>query len=407
MTNILRKKISTLFVVLLGAVWLLGIGAFNWMNYMNELSDLRMTLRAEIREIGWKKFLKNKGEDEDFSSEEWDYCVCRLRKDGTAEILSNHFPGLSEKEILKYADKIFNGWKIDDKKIVFRKLTYVCKLSRTYGTCAILVSTEEAVHRAMPLAAMSAAAAVLGICILAIVARAFSGWLVRPVEASIRSEKKFMSNASHELKTPLSVIRTNVELLSEEIGENKHLQYIRMETERMVSLVSSMLTLVRLDAQYTEQRFEKFLLDEALLNVVYPMESVAYEKKIRMEIHVEEGMWFVGDEEQLQSVMSILLDNAISYTPQGGSIEICADIRSRKFHLTVLNTGEPIPEEQMERLFERFYRRDEARENSSEHLGLGLSIAKTIVEKHHGKIQAESTGGKNIFRVVLPLGKKL
>ena len=215
-----------------------------------------------------------------------------------------------------------------------------------------------------------------------------------------------MTNASHELKTPLTVIRTNIELLSDEIGDNKHLQYIEMETERMVTLINNMLTLVRLDAHYAEQTFQQFRLDESLLNVIYPMESVAYEKKIHMNVQIDEPMWFIGNENQLQSLMSILLDNAISYTPEDGRIEISACIRSRKLRLIVSNTGEPIPARQQEKLFERFYRQDEARESASNHLGLGLSIAKSIVVKHHGKIGVKSTGRKNVFHVTLPCAKK-
>ncbi len=404
MIKTLRKKISIIFASLLGAVWVLIIVLFNWSNYKGQLRELRSGVRSEIRENGWNNFLRSGGEDEAFDFDCLEYCVVQLKKDGTVSVMANHFPSIPEERLMEYiARQRENNWKLDDG---FSKITYISKFKKRYGRCLVLISTKPAVRAEMKLAAVSLFVAGAGMFLLIIAIKYLSGWLVRPVEESIQSEKKFMSNASHELKTPLTVIRTNIELLSDEIGENKHLQYIGMETERMVSLVNSMLTLARLDAHYPQQNIQKFQLDEALLNVIYPMESVAYEKKIKMDIQVEEGMRFTGDEEQIQSVMSILLDNAISYTSEGGSIEISAKIHSRKFYLIVANTGDPISEELKEKMFERFYRQDEARESTSEHLGLGLSIAQSIVEKHHGKIRVESAGGMNIFRVVLPVVKR-
>lgn len=404
MIKTLRKKISIIFASLLGAIWVLIIVLFNWSNYKGQLRELRSSVRLEIKESGWNKFLKTGGEDEAFDLKDLEYCVVQLKEDGTVSVLANHFPSIPEESLTGYiVEQRKNNWTLDDG---FSKITYISKFKKKYGKCLVLISTKPALRAEMKLAAVSLVIAVAGIFVLIAAVKYLSGWLVRPVEESIQSEKKFMSNASHELKTPLTVIRTNIELLSDEIGGNKHLQYIGMETERMVSLVNKMLTLVRLDAHYTEQKFQKFRLDEALLNVIYPMESVAYEKNIRMDIQVEEGMGFTGNEEQIQSVMSILLDNAISYTSEGGSIEISAKIHSRKFYLIVANTGDPIPAELKDKMFERFYRQDEARESTSEHLGLGLSIAKSIVEKHHGKIRVESAGGMNIFHVVLPVVKK-
>lgn len=405
MIKTLRKKISIIFASLLGAVWILVIVIFNWMNYKSRLAEYRSDVRSEIREMGWENFIQANGEAEEFNLEGLEYCVIQLKAEGMLPVLVNHFPGIPEEELVEYVEqKRENNWQPEEG---FSRITFISIHLKNHGRYWVLISTAPVVRGAMQVAAVSFIIAGMGIFILVLVTRKLSGWLVRPVEESIQSEKKFMSNASHELKTPLTVISTNIELLSDEIGENKHLQYISMETKRLVSLVNKMLTLARLDTHYTEHKSEKFRVDEALLNVIYPMESVAYEKKIGMDINVQEGLWFTGNEEQIQSLMSILLDNAISYTSEGGSIEIDADIHSHKFHLTIANTGDPIPVEQREKLFERFYRQDEARESSSNHLGLGLSIAESIVVKHHGKIRAESAGGKNIFRVILPVGKKI
>ena len=214
-----------------------------------------------------------------------------------------------------------------------------------------------------------------------------------------------MSNASHELKTPLTVISTNAQLLSEEIGDNRHLQYIRQETDQMIAMVNKMLTLMRLDVPMEQTVFQRFRVDEVLLDVIFPMESVAYEKKLTMDADIEDGMELTGDAEQIRKLMTILLDNAICYTPEGGVIRIQASVRARRFHLRVSNTGEEIPKEQQEKLFERFYRADEARVSDGSHFGLGLSIAGSIVSNHHGRIWVESHDGQNVFQVILPAGR--
>ena len=173
----------------------------------------------------------------------------------------------------------------------------------------------------------------------------------------------------------------------------------------MIAMVNKMLTLMRLDTPMERTEYRKICVDESLLDVIYPMESVAYEKKLTMDIDIQDQMYMIGDEDQIKNLMSILLDNAISYTPEGGVITIHASLRSRKFFLRVSNSGEPIPKEQQEKLFERFFRADEARVSEGNHFGLGLSIAGSIVANHHGKIWVESHDGQNIFQVVLPAGK--
>ena len=227
--------------------------------------------------------------------------------------------------------------------------------------------------------------------------------MVKPIEDMIRSEKTFISNASHELKTPLAVISANTELLTSELAvDNKHLLYIQQETSRMISLVQKLLTLTRLDAPQYKESHSVFSVDEALFDIIYPMESVAYEKELSLETDIQENMKIDGNKEHIQTLISILLNNAISYTPKHGSIYIHAHVQNRKFYLSVANTGEPISNEIRDKLFERFFRADNVREDNG-HFGLGLSIAKSIVHNHSGKISVDRSGNENIFSVTLPV----
>lgn len=394
----LQKNLCILLVLLMGAAFLGGLVFLNWRNYKENLRELKEEVRLEIQDSKWTEFIESKGECTDLDGVE--YCILRVDRKQKATIYADYFPSMEDEELLDYGRQMAEHWKYGSELV---KVAAIFKHHRKLGSYIVLISGQPALRASMPLMVGSTIVAVLGILILILVAKTFSNWLIKPVEEMVNSEKKFMSNASHELKTPITVISANTQLLAKEIGDNKHLQYIEMETERMTALVNKMLTLTRLDAPFVDISRRKIQVDEVLLDVIYPMESIAYEKKLCMDVQIQKNMQIIADEEQIKSLMSILLDNAISYTPEGGGICIEANIRARKFCLRVTNHGEPIAEEEKEKLFERFYRRDEAREESGSHFGLGLSIAGSIVANHHGRISVESTGGKNTFQVVLPV----
>jgi signal transduction histidine kinase len=401
MTQGLRKKISVLLLFFLGVMLIGVLAAINWNNYTRELEGLKNDVRQTIREDGWNNFIETYGEEIDLGDTQ--YCIFAVDDDKNVSIYSNHFPDMSEEKLMSYGQKLARHWKGTRD---YWGVTYIYKRTKKLGGYIILLSGDEALEDALPVMVGSAVAGILGLFVLWLASRKLSRWMVQPIEEMLDSEKTFMSNASHELKTPLTVIRANAELLSGEIGENQHLQYIQQETDRMIALVGKMLTLVRLDASGIGQVQQPYCVDEALLDVIYPMESVAYEKKIRIQTDIMPDMQMTGDAEQMKSLMSILLDNAISYTDEGGQIRIVAGLHGGKFQLSVANTGETIPLEQREKLFERFFRQDEARGDSEQHFGLGLSIAGRIVETWNGKIWVESKNGENIFYVTLPKSHK-
>jgi signal transduction histidine kinase len=398
----LRKKISGLLLFFLGVMLISTLAAFNWNHYTQKLAELKSDVYRTIRVDGWKNYIETYGEEVDLG--ETQYCIFAVDDDKNVSIYSNHFPDMSEDKLMAYGQRLAQHWKGTED---YWGITYIYVGTKKLGHYIVLLSGAEALEASLPVMAGSVIAGILGLFMLWLASRKLSRWMVQPIEEMIEGEKLFMSNASHELKTPLTVIRANAELLSGEIGENQHLQYIQQETDRMIALVGKMLTLVRLDAPGIGQVQQTYRVDEALLDVIYPMESVAYEKKLRIQTDIMPDMQMTGDAEQMKSVMSILLDNAISYTGEGGQIRVAASLHGGKFQLSVANTGEAIPPEQRERLFERFFRQDEARGDSAEqHFGLGLSIAGRIVENWHGKIWAESKNGENIFYVTLPKSHK-
>ncbi|MBQ7474500.1 MAG: HAMP domain-containing histidine kinase [Clostridia bacterium] len=228
-----------------------------------------------------------------------------------------------------------------------------------------------------------------------------SSRIIKPLEENDKRQKRFVSDAGHELKTPISVISANTEILSRE-GDSEWLSNIRYETERMGTLVRDLLRLSRAgDAARVSGTVD---LSRVVVGEELPFESVAFEKGKTLTAEIGDGITVEGDESQLKQLTAILIDNAISHgTDDAVAVTLRAEHRSAV--LTVENGGDEIPREERTRLFERFYRADEAR-TDGDHFGLGLAIAKAIVEAHRGTISVDCRDGRVIFTVTIPLSHK-
>lgn len=231
-----------------------------------------------------------------------------------------------------------------------------------------------------------------------------SWWATRPVEQAWRQQRQFLSDASHELKTPLTVILSNAEMLDTASLEDRPARWadnIRSEARRMKTLVEEMLTLARADSMAPAAVFGQASLSEAAEDCALAFDPVAFEAGKPLEYCLAENICVLGDGEKLRRLVSILLDNAIKYGAPGGTVTLTLERRERQAVLTVSNPGE-IPEEELPRLFQRFYRADVSRGEQSG-FGLGLSIADAIAREHKGALRAESGGGLTRFVFLLPL----
>ena len=217
--------------------------------------------------------------------------------------------------------------------------------------------------------------------------------MVRPVEDAFTRQKQFVSDASHELKTPLAVISANAEVLEQEIGENEYLGYIRSEVRRTDTLVNSLLALARMDNGSADTVLKPFDLSRALLDVVLPFESTVFEAGKTLETDIPEGIGCTGSEEQIKQLAVILLSNALKYSDEGGRIEVSLKVRGKQRELRVFNTGTAISPEDREHIFDRFWRADPAHGRETGGHGLGLAIARTIADAHRGKISVDSREG--------------
>ena len=226
--------------------------------------------------------------------------------------------------------------------------------------------------------------------------------IIRPLEENDLRQKRFISDASHELKTPVAVIGVNAEMLSGEIGENEWLANIRYENERMEGLVRQLLDLSR--AENAEVPMEPVDFSRLVTGEVLAFETLAFDSGKTIRSDIEEGIRLTGNPTQLTQLASILLDNAVRHAA-GSEVSLSLKRQGHAAVLTAVNDGDEIPPEKLAHLFDRFYRADEARTDDGHHYGLGLSIAKAIAEKHGGSITASCGGGKVRFTVSVPMKK--
>ncbi len=232
-------------------------------------------------------------------------------------------------------------------------------------------------------------------------------WATKPVETALRQQRQFLSDASHELKTPLTVILSNAELLSGAALEPRPARWadnIHSEAGQMKTLVEEMLTLARADNMPRTAVHTAQSLTDIVTDTVLSFEPVAFEAGKTLTSQIADGVEVEGDGDKLRRLAGVLLDNAVKYADEGTTVEVTLEKADRRARLTVINRCAPIPPEQLRRLFERFYRADASRGEKSG-FGLGLPIAASIVEEHKGTIKAESDALSTRFIVTLPLKK--
>lgn len=268
-------------------------------------------------------------------------------------------------------------------------------------TMVVFIDRSRELAGIKTLAVASVSMSILGLLAVFILVVIFSKKVFRPVVVSYEKQKQFITDASHELKTPLTIISANVEVLEMESAENTWTKSIKNQIARLTTLVEQMVTLSRMDESNTLQDAGDFVLTDAVRETVELFCASAETKGIRLAIDAEGDGIYHGDEKLIRQMVSLLVDNAVKYTPQKGIIEVRLTPKGKHYQLMVRNTAEELPQGNLDILFERFYRLDSSRSSKTGGSGIGLSIVKSIVEAHKGKISASSADGKSLQIMVI------
>lgn len=225
--------------------------------------------------------------------------------------------------------------------------------------------------------------------------------IVRPVAESYEKQKQFITDAGHELKTPMTIISADVELAEMECGDNQWLADIRRQTERLTGLTNDLIYLSRMEEEQPPLQIIEFPLSDVAEEMTMSFLAPAKSQEKELTIHIQPMLSCNGDEKAIRQLISILLDNALKYSPAGGQLELCLQKQGRNILLRVSNTtSRPVDEDKLTHLFDRFYRSDQSRNSQTGGYGLGLSIARSIVLAHKGKIRAESPDGMSLSVIV-------
>ena len=225
----------------------------------------------------------------------------------------------------------------------------------------------------------------------------FSGRIVRPIAESYEKQKRFITDAGHELKTPITIIRADADVLRSELEEdNEWITDIRRQTNRLAELTSDLIYLSRMEEENASLQMQDFSLSELVDETAQSFQALALTKGKTFHASIEPDLTVTGDEKALAKLVSILLDNAMKYSPEGGTVELALDRGGKGARLVVKNSSLPMEKGSADRLFERFTREDRSRNSESGGFGLGLAIAKAVTEAHKGRIRAESEDGASL-----------
>ena len=266
------------------------------------------------------------------------------------------------------------------------------------------------------LAATLAVVEVAALAVFFVISLFFSRWALRPVARAWTQQRRFVADASHDLKTPLTVILANTSIALEHpersvASQSQWLESTQHEAEAMQGLVGDLLTLAKMDEEEAAAQsgaarpaFEEVDLSDVLEGEALQFESVAFERGVKLESQVEPGIKLRGNEQRLRRLAGTLIDNACKYVDDGGAVNVSLSRSGKQAKLVVRNTGAPISPEDLPHVFDRFYRADKARTGGAGGHGLGLAIARAIAEEHGGTLTASSTQAEGtVFTATLPL----
>ncbi len=390
MVNNLRIKfviVTTSLMVIVFAVFFTANTLYN--NYWNDVEIADM-----LDWIAYSGVFAGDEPDYDngniFTMMEEERPIIGIKVNADGEIISSKTIGakkdyLGDNQNIE-RDIIIKMLKFGDKKLKIGGYYYSYNKLADDQILLIIMDNSISGFQFLQIAGITALIA-LGILVLIGITFYLSKFVTEPAKQSLVREKRFISDASHELKTPLGAISINAQVLQMDNKDNLYLKNIISESERMGRLIEHLLMLSKLDETETVD-FINISVSAICEEMALTYESVAFEKHINFIYEVDENIQISGNEDEIRQLLAILIDNALKNVNEKGKIYLKCKREQNKAYIEVVNTGHGIEPEDLEHIFERFYTTDKSRNRGS--FGLGLSIAKAIVERHGGTIEVKS-----------------
>ncbi len=390
----LKNKIFLVLFSMLTIFVLMILIIYNVILYINEFNGLKESVDT-IESITSRPFYQTDFYDKELLFMDLDVYIIRFDSDMNITSVYNYSDDDLTSEDIVNITKQYNKSYSRLEQINLFSAKYVLLMNPRNEL--IIINIEDINAKLVLSAQVSILIFVLIELLTVYIVKMLTNWLIRPVEEAFLKQKQFIFDASHELKTPLSVIMTSAECLSKNPKETKWLDNIQSETERMNKLVLDLLNLAKYDNSYENRVLSVIDLSKLVEKSVLTFESLIYDKGLNLKYHIDQDVNFKCVDSEMKQLVEILVDNAIKHAYDKSTITVDLIKKKDEISLVVKNRGDKIPKEEQSKIFERFYRSDNSRNRNENRFGLGLAIAKNIVLSHNGKIYVECKNGYTSF----------
>ncbi len=398
----LRIRLVTAAMVSLLVVLIAIVGIAGVLNYRSIIDEADAKLELIVESSGELSHdlnainNRNRGFSPEMPFELRFFSVSYEPSKASPEADTSRIAAVNSEQAINYADQIIDQGHLSGFVDTYRYVVIKCEDGSTQIYFLECYRELQSFHEFLR---TSIAASVAGLAAVLILLILTSQRIVKPVSESYEKQKRFITDAGHELKTPLTIISADTEVLEMDYGENEWLDDIRSQTARLADLTNNLVYLARMEEQPQVEHID-FSLSDAAQEAADDFMAVANSKGKQLSAVIEPNLHMCGDEKTIRRLMAIFLDNAVKYADDHGTIKLTLDRWRGQLRLQVYNTTEHIERESLNHLFDRFYRTDASRNSKTGGYGLGLSIASAIVASHHGKITATTADQKSLLITV-------
>ncbi|WP_081843164.1 sensor histidine kinase [Butyrivibrio sp. WCE2006] len=337
------------------------------------------------------------------------YFWVKISEIGKVEVVdTGHIAAITSTDAGNYAKSLFFNSRNKTRGYIDNHYRYLISQNDDGSYLMIFFDCSDGFYSATRLLLMTLLIGFVALIAMFILVYLFSGKAVQPVVESLEKQKRFITDAGHELKTPLAVISANMDVIELEAGASEWTKSTKNQIKRMNELVKNLLALSRMEEENIHLVFSDIDISKIVNESTAYFNAVSDFKNIRYTTNIEDDVHINGDKNAFNQLCTLLIDNAMKYTHDGGdvSVTLSSDRKSRNAILEVVNSCEKMPEGNLDRLFDRFYREDNSRSRETGGYGIGLSVARAIATSHGGTIEAKADGENRIkFVVRVPIMK--